>query len=199
MKHRIYKLTLIILILGICLFLISHFRLNNSFGTYVLDYDLVHASESKNTEEYSLLNNNVTKQTIHIFTIENIKILILAILLPGGSWYFFAFTKKGKNILKYIKKYFDNKLITHGIIDAREGGNKELSAKTLLENALASASSNIPEKKLTGIQQLCQFTEDKALFGLISMLASEKDISFVYCIITALNVIIKKRAKKNEI
>ena len=76
MKHRIYKITLIILILGIYLFLISHFRLNNSFCTYDLDFNLVDANEIKDYKEKNILNNKVTKEATHIFTVENIKINI---------------------------------------------------------------------------------------------------------------------------
>lgn len=200
MKHRIYKTTLVILILGIYLFLLTHFRLNyNSFGTYDYDFNLVNANEIKDYKEKNILNNKVTKEATHIFTVENIKILIFEILMPIGIFYFFVLTKRGREIIKNIKIYFNNKSIALGINDAYNKGNKELLAKKLLDNALMSASSTDTQKKLTGIQRLSQFTEDKALFGLIGILANENDISFVYCIIRALNSMIKKRIKNNEI
>lgn len=189
------------MILGIYLFLISHFRLNyNCFDTYILDYNLVNANEINNDKEKNILNNKVTKEATHILIVEIIKYIFVSLVAIVLFFYVFL-RKKFEKIKKHInfKRYFVNKLIEQRIKTAYEDGNKESLQKQLLDNALASARLNDPQKKLTGIQQLSQFAEDKALFGLIDILANEHDTPFVYCIINALNEMIKRRSKNNEI
>lgn len=198
MKLGIWKQTGFVLLLGIWFYLQFIFETDKHyFKICIFNDNCVQADEIKDNGEKNL-PDKVFNEVRHFTIVEILKIIFKWALLPIFFWLVYRFRHILKRYKKVIWQKIENKKTEHEFTEIFQEGDKKRLNEKYINNSLSTACSNDSQKKLNAIQQLTQYTEDSAFNGTIELLYKEKDLTFKYLLIKALNIIMEKRQKNNQ-